>query len=294
VASDITATFDATVIAIGQTNASYASNLKRYVSAVNWGSLASTEFGHPKPLGGGFVRTGVAVSDPRVITMTITSEWNTTNPERNLLDEANDDLPKIFRPDGDTFDLEIQRTDSGGSTINRILTVEAVEIPATYDASRVNVRGSSYGNIQWDVVLQAAHPFWRDKTATTEALSLTNLDATHTNQIAWTQINNTGAAACGMKWVISGMTNTITSFAISNTSTGDATTWTDAAFANSDWLDFYVDDPQVVDWTPGNTISATSNLQLRRGLNDGNIQGTGSSSPACTATLSYRLFWAGF
>ena len=65
-ASDITATFDATSIAIGETNASYAGNLKRYVSAINWGGLAATEFGHPKPYGQGFVRTGVAVAEPRI------------------------------------------------------------------------------------------------------------------------------------------------------------------------------------------------------------------------------------
>ena len=293
-ASDVTTVVGSTTIPIGQTNASYASNLQRFWSSLDFGSVAGEQFGHPKPFGPGFVRTGGAITQPRIITGTITSEWNTTNPERKLLTEANDTLPGIFMPHGDVVTFTVTRKDTSGNATSRFLTCEVIEVPHTFDAARVRIRGSSYGWIQWDVVMQAAFPFWSDTTATTEALALTNLDATTTNPISWTEINNTGAAAAGMKVVLSAISNTLTSVTITNSTLSETCTWSDAAFANTDFVDFGVDDPTVVDWTAGNTITAASNIQLRRGTNNGTIQGTGSSSPAATATLSYRLYHTGF
>ena len=273
-------------IGVGRSNKVTAGSLSRFIKTVNWGDVSNTVFGHPSPTGVGFVRTGSAITDARTITMTIISEWASTNAERNLLDEANDDLPGLFAPGRGAWTLRADRTDSGGNTTSRILTVDTVSIPDVYDASRILYRDNTAW-IEWDVVLQASHPLWRDREAVTVATVETTGGAD-----AWGAYSNGGMEACGLKATLSSVTGVVTAFVIACTEFGASATWADAGFTNGDTLDFFVVDPQAVTWSSGNTITATSAIGLARGSNSGTITRTGGDT--ATVTLTARRYWKGF
>lgn len=282
-------------VGVGRSNKVTAGNLSRYIRNVDWGAVTNTVFGHPSPTGVGFVRTGSAIAEPRVITGTLVSEWSTTNAERNLLDEANDDLPGLFAPGRGGWALRVDRTDSDGNATSRKLTVDTLTIPDVFTAERIHY-GSGYGWIEWDFTLQASFPLWRNVTATTQtALTIANSSGTQTEAKAWGAYTNPGMEACGLKFTITEITaGTITSIAIVCTESGLSATWTDTGFAVSDSLDFFVADPQAVAWTSGNAITAASAIGLARGANNGTIQGTGTSSPAFKGQFSYTPFYKGF
>lgn len=273
-------------LGVGRANKVTSGSLSRFIKTVNWGDVSNTLFGHPSPTGAGFVRTGSAIADTRTVTMTIISEWASTNAERNLLDEANDDLPGLFAPGRGAWDLRADRTDSGGSATSRILTVDTVSIPDVYDASRILYRDNTAW-IEWDVTMQASFPLWRDREVVTVDTVTTTGGAD-----AWGAYSNGGMEACGLKATLSDIAGTVTSFVIACTEFGTSATWTDTAFANSDTLDFFVTDPQAVSWTSGNAITAASEIGLARGSNSGTVTRTGGT--AATVTLTARRYWKGF
>ena len=124
---------------------------------------------------------------------------------------------------------------------------------------------------------------------------LSNSTGTATELKAWGPYTNSGMEACGLKFTITEITTgAVTSIALVCTESGLSATWTDAAFAVSDALDFFVADPQAVSWTSGNAIAAASAIGLARGANNGTIQGTGTSSPAFKGQFSYTPFYKGF
>jgi len=273
-------------LGVGRANKVTSGSLSRFIKTVNWGEVSNTQFGHPSPTGVGFVRTGSAIASQRVVSMTIVSEWASTNAERNLLDEANDALPGLFAPGRGEWDLRADRTDSGGSTTSRILTVDTTSIPDVYTADRILYRDNTAW-IEWDVVLTAGFPLWRDREAVT-----VDTVATTGGADAWGAYTNSGMEACGLKATLSNVAGAVTSFVIACTEFGTTATWTDAAFANSDTLDFFVADPQAVSWTSGNAITVASEIGLARGSNSGTITRTGGTS--ATVTLTARRFYKGF
>ena len=273
-------------LGVGRANKTTSGNLSRFIKTVNWGTAENTQFGHPSPTGAGFVRTGSAIATPRTVSMTIVSEWASTNAERNLLDEANDDLPGLFAPGRGEWDLRVDRTDSGGSATSRILTVDTTSIPDVYTADRILYRDNTAW-IEWDVVLTAGFPLWRDRSAVT-----VDTVATTGGADAWGAYVNGGMEACGLKATVSNVAGVVTSFVIACTEHGTSATWTDAGFANNDTLDWMVTDPQAVSWTDGGAITAASEIGLARGSNSGTITRTGGT--AATITLTARRYWKGF
>ena len=283
-----------TTIGIGRSNKVTSGSLSRWIKTVNWGEVSNTVFGHPSPTGVGLVRTGSAIAGARTITMTIVSEWASTNAERNLLDEANDDLPGLFAPGRGAWTLRADRTDSAGAATSRILTVDTTSIPDVYQADRIVYRDNTAW-IEWDVALQAHFPLWRDRVAAAEALTVANSDATNTETKAWGDFTNSGLEACGLSVRITEITaGVVTSIAVVCTQAGLSATWTDTTFAVNDEIDFFVGDPQAVSWTSGNAITVTSAIGLARGTNSGTVKGIGTSSPAFKCSLGWRQFWKGF
>lgn len=269
-------------------------SLYRFVKAVNWGDVTNTVFGHPRPGGIGFVRTGSAISEKRQVTMTVVSQYEGTNAERFLMDEANDDLPGLFAPGRGAWSLRVDRVESGGATTSRVLTVDTVSIPDTYSPDRMFLRD----NVAWietDWTLEAAFPLWRDRTATAEtAITVANSAAGTTETKAWGAYTNSGMEACGLKCAITELTaGTITAITIVCTEAAKTLTWTDTGIALNDYVDFWVASPQGIAYTAGNSINAAGSIGLARGANNGTIVGTGSSSPAFKCQFSHVPFWRG-
>lgn len=285
-----------TTVGIGQSNGVTSGSRTRFIAgSIDWGSVENTVQGHPAPYGKGFVRTGSAMESSRIIKGQIVSVWAAADPERNLLDEANDDLPGLFAPGRGAWNLRVDRTESGGTTTSRVLTVDTVEIPSVFGPEDIHYAGS-YGWIVWPFVLEAAFPLWRDREATNVAeLTIANSDGDETETKAWGAITNNGMEACGLKVRYSADTaGEVTSIVIACTEFGTSLTWTDTEFAVDDYVDFYVGSPQSISYTSGNAINAAGAIGLARGANNGTIKGTGANSPAFKVVMSYTQFWKGF
>lgn len=271
---------------IGETKQT-SGNLSRSVTDIDWGSAPLTVFGHPSPMDKGFVRTGTAFAEPRQLSFTIVSEYVGANAERYIHDEIWDDIPDLFSPGRGTVDIRVDRTDSAGSATSRILTCDTVQLPDPYKVETFYVQsGQARAWAKIPIVLQAHFPLWRDREA-----QAVDAVATTGGADAWGAYTNGGFVACGLRAVLSNVTGTVTSFVIACTEGGTTVTWTDAAFANSDALDFWVTSPQAVTWTSGNAITAAGEMKLARGENSGTITRTGGS--AATVTLTTRRFWSG-
>jgi hypothetical protein len=282
-------------LGIGKANKVTAGNLSRYLKTFDVGPITNTVFGHPSPSGCGFVRTGSVIAEARTITGTIVSEWATTEALRNLLDEANDDLPALFAPSRGPWTLRVDRTNDSGGATSRKLTVDTLTMPDVFTAERIYY-GSGRGWIEWDFTLQASFPLWRDVTATTQTvLTVANSSGTATETKAWGAYTNPGMEACGLKIVITEITaGVVTSIDIGCTEAGLSGTWSDATFAVNDALDFFVADPQAVSWTSGNSITASTAIGLARGTNNGTVKGNGTSSPAFKCQLSFVPYYKGY
>jgi len=269
-------------------------NLSRTVVDIDWGSVQS-------------------VSDPREWGFTILSEYSGSNAERFIHDEIWDDLPALLGTGepfvmgvphpmgygvlvntGTPIDYRVDRTDSGGSTTSRILTSYISEYPTVYTPEMMYVAASHAWALS-TVRFIAPFPLWRDREEqTVDTVSVTNNDATSTNNVAWGTYANGGYAPCGLSATVSAISGTLTSLTVACTDFGESLTWSDGtALANNDVVNWRVTDPQNYTLTDGNTINASGELGLARGDNDGTIVGAGSSSPACTVTLKTRRFWKG-
>jgi len=262
-------------------------NLTRKVVGIDWGTPDLTVFGHPSVMDKGFIRTGTSHASPRTVTFTIVSEYVGANAERFIHDEIWDDLPDLLSPGRGGVDLRVDRTDSAGGTTSRILTCDTVQMPDPYKIESYYVQSAqarAWAKIP--VTLQANFPLWRDRSE-----QAVDAVATTGGADAWGAYSNGGYVACGLRAVLSNVTGTVTSFAIVCTEGGTSITWGDAAFANSDALDFWVTSPQAASWTSGNTVNAAGEMALARGSNSGTITRTGGS--AATVTLTTRRFWKG-
>jgi len=266
-----------------------AGSLSRWVTDIDWGDPTLTVFGHPSPMDKGFIRTGTAHAAARTVSFTIVSEYVGANAERFIHDEIWDDLPDLLSPGRGGVDLRVDRTDSAGGTTSRILTCDTVQLPDPYKIESYYVQGSeARAWAKTPVTLQANFPLWRDREE--QAVDTVALATTPGTAIAPAYTNG-GYVACGLRAVLSSIVGVWTSISISMTEAATAVTWTDATFANSDALDFWVTDPQAVTWSSGTAINAAGDAALARGTNNGTIIGVGGTSG--TVTLTTRRFWKG-
>ena len=286
-----------TTVGIGQQNGVTSGTLTRFIGgSIDWGSVVNEVQGHPAPYGKGFVRTGSAMTESRIIQGVIYSVWNAADPERNLLDEVNEDLPELFAPGRGAWELRVDRTNSAGGTNSRVLTVDTVELPGVMGPEDIHYNGS-YGWTAFPFTLEAAFPLWRDRTATeTAEITVANADADETETKAWSSVVNSGMEACGLKLKFTeDSAGDTTSITIVCTQFGETCVWTKATtFAADEYVDFFVGSPQVVTYTSGTAIGPTSSMGLARGTNSGTIKGTGANSLAFKCKLSYVQFWKGF
>lgn len=274
---------------VGETNKITSSNLGRYVTNLDLGDAALTTFGHPL-VGGGTADTGQVYATPRVITCDLFMDYNTTNPERNLRDQV-EAYAETFAPDGAAVVFRVDRLDSSGSTVSRVIDCKLLQYPQSQDPQLIHVNGSSYGWVRIPLAFESVGtPLWATRTADTS--NTVDLD---TSSQAWA-ITNNGSDACGLKWVLSSIVGTWTSITIANTTTGQTFTYTDAGVSNADYVDFWTgsDDTAgfwAVDWTGDHVPSSTNHgpMSLAVGANSGTAIGVGGTSG--TITFHVRELW---
>jgi len=274
---------------VGKSNPVTSGNLKRWIGPLSLGDAPLTEFDHPV-VGGGTASVGSVYATPREISFDLYLEWTSTNPERNLRD-AIDASADAFGAGGGVGIFRVDRLDAAAATVSRVIDVRLAGYPQSQGAMDLALLSASYGWARVPVVLRSTGmPLFRDRQAVA-----TDTEALSTASQAWA-ITNGGYAACGIKLVLSDIVGTWTSITFVNTTTAQTLIWTDNAFANANYFDFFVGADAVagsstsVDWNNG-APSATGlgPLTLARGSNSGTCIGVGGTSG--TVTIQYRRFW---
>ena len=242
------------------------SNIDRVLATFPTVQPASWTRPEQRAYGNAVLTTGDPVIGPATISYVIESTYNGVSTGTTIYRELHDEwetLAGIYTPWNAAQELRIDRKDTGGSTLSRVIDCHSLNLgsmrPVVTAEPGVNLFEANK-RIRFPVALRAPLGVWHDRTATEQTGTATTGGA---NIGAFT---NGGIMPTPCRVEVTSVGSTPATLTI-NDQTSDVVAASSTTFTTGSYLDFGYTDPGVLDTSSDITITVGDWMEIATGSN---------------------------